>query len=329
MTTQAISPRLAIGQTANQGSEPAVENESCLRIRQCYSNASEQLSRSCFASIIPYISVIGNLVQVVLNTSNAKIFHGVLKLLGYATTTTQDSWKQYTLLTRITATANVLNLVGAPFAINGIVFEAKHISQSHYKFESCLRIIENLGWLMDSVGTFIRGLYLFGAVSVETCRYAYGLYIGGAFSTIATVVLGSLGVHQNRVLLDEIDLMISKEGYEAVLKMIADKDDETLLKHFQVEGPKLRKMLREIPSNLVKPTVDAIRNRILANKIVNTFTLISAIVSIIGLALLLFTSLCNPAYLLLAIAPTLLIGRFFYDRYANNRFQNAFTRSAE
>ena len=223
--------------------------------------------------------------------------------------------------------AKICAIASVPFAIYNTSRGVYDMATTPEKVDGLLRMIEGLGWLGESSSTFVNGLHMIGAVSINAISLGFAFSVTGAFLSSATLVLNAKHLHHGRRLSEELHKL--GDDHEGVLKALESKTDYQLHRHFGVAGDKIRTKVQQVLANrqdeaAVKSTVDSLKGRIRSRNFSHALAIVSAAVTIIAMSILLFTPLSTLAYGLLAAAAVVGIIKYFYEHRAVNRLKRDF-----
>lgn len=323
---------MALASVSNQGLainpySPAVKARvpCCGAIRRCFENLSSSFHRSYlglfYRKCLPYSSLIRHSANLVSNVACTDLFNVIVRKMGKPHPGSLGN--DYQLLSKVIQNAKILKVVSIPFALTGIGVEICKAVQNRDKTEPLLRIAKNLGWLGDSVAAFVGGLHAAGAVVANVSAWTLSFYGAGAFLSLASCPLAAWGLRQSCALGDEIRNIAGSKGSEGVIQHLLAKDNRFLRKHFRVEGKKLRCALQKIPAEKAELTVAALQKRIQVRQWSHRLTVISSVITWLGMMILIFTPLFAFAYALMAVASIISISKFIYDRKSKARFAAA------
>jgi hypothetical protein len=305
---------------------------SCARMQQCYANAKNEFDNSCaghlYQKIKPYQTMIYDALYAgyyLLNIFSPQ------KTITDATTATTIGSAWYDPIIQVVKCIKVFAVAAVPLAFYNIYYEANRAIHSLDRIDFVLKMVNQIGWLTDIIASFMTGLKATGAIAINVSTGVSALYGVGAFFSLATMAINIKQICQNQSLASELNKIEFEQGGEGVLKHLTSKDDHFLKKHFNMPGAKLRQKIEEIrnkvllqPENkeaILSRTMKGLWGRIKANNWSNALVILAAVVTFIGMMVLLCTPLAPLAYGLLALGAGVNVIKFFYERYAAQQFK--------
>lgn len=303
----------------------------------CFANLSYSFHNSCIGKFyqrcVTYTPLVTDLTGVIVNIANAKTFSFLLNFLFDTTAASGDSWKGQEWLVRAVREVKVLAAVTIPVALYSLGRDSFELINGTEKVDATLRVAENLSWLGDSTSTFISGLEVTGAIAEGTSALTFfPISVASACLATATITLNGRRLYQSRQLIKEMDLQASDNE---VLTLLNNKDEYFLQKSFNVEGDKLKETLQDIQGLAAKKlasgdakssqetlqkTVDGLKERIRTKNWSHGLAILSSVVTLIGMAILLFSPLGPIAYAILAVAALVSVAKFLYERKSLHYF---------
>lgn len=258
--------------------------------------------------------------------ANARILSVFLEMIW--SSSSASSRAPSPLMTKLVALsryARLASIVAIPFAIYGVASEAKRMTKDQ-KVDGILRIMEATSWLSQSASTFVRGLSLTGAHAVTVAAdCALSFSCASVILSTATIALNVKHLRESRVFLKKI----KKAEDLGVLKV---QSNDNLEKYFNVEGDKLKGMIKDIDTNIRsklnseqpedkaegksirEKALNAFKVRIKSKHLSHKLACVSAVVTLIGMAILLLSPLAPLAYTFLAIGSGIALVKFYREK---------------
>lgn len=245
-----------------------------------------------------------------------------------------ESFKGFTKAVKKTRLFSVFSI---PVAVYGVIKSSVGAVSSTYKGkyadagEHGLNIIDSMGDLSHSVGTFIDGLevceVIVGSPALTTATTVLAV-VGTAFS-VASIALQAKFIYESSKLKNRMIKVFNQEekaDFKGVVNLFDRYKDSRLARHVGVsDGAKLKARMHAIyernkdyetdsnkKENLTK-TIDALKNRIKWNTIGRYVKIVAAVVAIVASIILLCIPGLQVAYALLAVSTAIGIGVLIMD----------------
>lgn len=320
-------------ESPSHAASPNVSSVSC----SCFSNLSSSINNSCvgrfYRRCVAYTPLVTDLTGVIVNIANAKTLSFLLNFVFDTTAASGGSWKGQEWLFKAVRDVKVLAAVTIPVALYSLGRDTYELVRGTEQVDAGLRVAENLSWLGDSTSTFISGLESTGAIHNGIAATTFfPISIASGCLATATIALNGRRLYQSRQLLKEMD---AEPGDNEVLTLLTSKDEYFLQKSFNVEGEKLKETLQEIQGlaakklangdakasqNTLKTTVDSLKERIRTKNWSHRLSILSSIVTLVGMGILLFSPFGPIAYGLMAVAALVSVAKFLYERKSMRYF---------
>ncbi len=299
----------------------------CACVRQRFANLAASFNQSsvgriCNRYIYPYTAIIFNMIRMVINLSNARIFNIFLNLFRNAATATQERWVRSDLMLRIVRYTKTLAVLSIPFALFTICKEIYNCIVEPRKYEAVLRLLEAFAWLSDSMATFLNGLQMLGTLAIQATNWVFALSLLAAFLSLATIALNIKNLYHVRRLQH---LMSNGENPAVILDNLLMKSDARLNKAFDVNARRLRHQLVEVhqqSGQIQQRAVEALKMRIKIKNFCHKLAIVSSVIALIGMSLF-FIPLAGPGYGMLAVAAGISAVKSLYERQAVRRLNIA------
>lgn len=244
-------------------------------------------------------------------------------------------------------------LAEIPLKINSIgstIFNVCKTTISE-KIDAALNIIGSIGTISDSINTIAEGLLSFKFVVAQVIEPLASLTIIGTILELAYLILLTKNFVEttrfaknlkNEAALGKSVEDYTVEDYRKGLDFIDKaqlKEKSTVSKYFDIDKEKFADRLVDIefiakekiasndPSEvlegkqLLHSTMEALIKRCAIKKRILVINAISAIVSTIGLGILLFTPIAPAGFTLMAVGTGIAIGGFVYHKVMTAKFE--------
>lgn len=209
--------------------------------------------------------------------------------------------------------------VAIPFAIYGIIQEGRQMFSGKHKIDSAFRMVQNVAWLADSTGTFVRGLCQVGAVGQQAMQVAFGFTVAGAALSVATIALHAKAIYQSNQFLEKLNKKSEKEAIDHALAQSAYRKE----KYFNFDATtynQLTLISANANTEIQGEAKTHLINRVKESNFGRKLAILSAVVSLVAMAVLLFTPAAPIGFFLLAVASGILLAKFFYERRSVKHF---------
>lgn len=290
------------------------------------------------------VAIATGAVSVASFTVNARAVDVVLSLFFQSSKAASDSGSTSMLSQAITSLkcTKVAAVALVPIAFGCAVNEARHLITSKHRIDSGLKMMDYLAWTVETTSMSLSGFDMLGVVSDSVGQIA-GTAMIGAWG-VSAVMVGALNAKiliQSRRFLAELD----KKDNAGVINAVIELDDYKLNKHFNMNAGRLRAALERVQdfissarelnkldakdtkkvkklkkrslktANRVERRLAALlKRRITQKNFCNKLAIVSSIITIIAVAILLFSPLAPVGFAALAISSAILLYRNFYDR---------------
>lgn len=216
------------------------------------------------------------------------------------------------------------------------------------KEESAYDIVENIGWLGDSTASLLRGLVTNGHVVESVGQVVLPLVLASAVLGSVTIVKHAKQLMKNVRLLDAV----KKDPTESIGKRfshIKKMDDYALKTCFNVEsGAELKStiekvvslsktvfktdteilitdsevLITDIVSDQQEQFLSLLTDRIISKNLSHKLTILSGIVSLVGLAVFVFTTAAPLAFGLFFMGSVVSLVKFFNEKKVQEVFSS-------
>ena len=283
------------------------------------------------------VSIATGFVGVVSYTANARIFNLLLGLMFQSSTAapSDSSILVSQVFSGLKAT-KVASLILVPIALASTIKEAIGLAGEH-RVDAGLKTVDNLAWTVETSSMSLSGLNMLGVVSDVVGNLAATAIIGSW--GVSSVVVGALNLKhliESKWFLKELEK--SKSDEEVIKKVMALGDDHHRVKHFGVNGETLRIQLARIQAVMIdrpkeageiaKTTADLLKKRITQKNFSNKLAILCSVVTLIAVAILMFSPLAPLGYSILIITSAILLYKAFYDRRRVREFNERLTAIA-
>lgn len=293
------------------------------------------INQSCFGKLyqrfIPLIPLISDSCHLVSNTVSTGIFDFIFN----PTSTSPASVNiKSSFFSQMVSIGKVLAVVSVPLAIYNIVNEISNAIRNIEVIESLLRMGEQCSWVGEAMANFLHGLYFLNAVGDQALSWIFAFNVANAVFSLSSLILHTRHLYFSRQFIRDINAKIDNEDWIRALEFIASKEDLFLQHQFLVGKddqvvPKVKMLFLRVTRNperretnlaTAKTVVELLSGRVSQNQFSRCLAILSALITCVGLTMLLFTPFFIASYSLLAIAPGILVGRFFMDFIKRKRF---------
>lgn len=325
------------------------------RVSHCFvavrDQAIETKERICQCSVIRYSPVITDATLWVTYSANSYAVQLFINMFTRSATASGSSFTQYSKLFSSLKAVKIGAVALIPFALYSVYSEARNCITGPDRVDAGLRTLESLGWVSDSSAAFLDGLRLAGAVSEGVGAAVFSCMTVGAVLSVATIALNSRHIYQGHKFLKRMELAERLGNHAGIINMITGNEGDEkgaaaiepmtsymIHKHFNVDGVKLGANLKRINDHahamirsksrrdqvegekILERTSECLIDRVRSRNFSYGLAILSATVTLIGLALLL-TVFAPFGYGLMATGAFISICKFFHEKYALEKFE--------
>lgn len=275
-----------------------------------------------------------------------KAFDPILSIFRNSVLTGEKLLAPFKGFTKTVKKTRLFSVFSIPVALYGVIKESIKTAVSVHKekygdaSEHGLNIMDNMGDLSHSIGTFIDGLevcdVITGNPALESATHALAI-IGTVFS-IASIALQTKFIHETNKLRNRmITVFCSEEepDFKAVVDVFDSYRDSRLSRHVGVsDGSKLKARMHaiyernkdfetdETQKKNLNDTFEALKKRIKWNNFGRYLKITAAVITIIASIILLCTPGAPIAYALMAIATAIGIAVLIMDYKMESNLNN-------
>lgn len=287
-------------------------------VKMCFEGIRDSFNQSCVGKLVqrcvPFSELIADICNCISGITNTKIFN-VLVDYFQSSSASIESGKFYEFILSVFRAAKVCAVAVFPFALYKIGLDCWEIVSSVEKLDAIFRVSECLSWLGYSASIFIDGLHVVGAFVDKAVSLEFGFTLAGVILSIATILLNAKHLVQGEELLEYVDTL----GDRAVINTFNVRSDYELERYFGMEGAKLRVVIES--DNAVR-AVAALKERIVTRNLSHKLAITSATITVVGMAILLFTPFFPIGHGLLVVAAIISIVKFAFEYQAAQRLES-------
>lgn len=212
------------------------------------------------------------------------------------------------------------------------------------KIDAALNISRSLAYLGSTAVAIGNHLSSVGVIATESLSWVQPLSITSLALSAAAIGIGVKGLVESKHLSKKFDaihnknFLTSQAEFRQLKASLLKKSNGFLSQHFQIRPRLLKSELEvielraeeKIRSGDAKLMMEGmqdfekvnqgIRKRIAASYVSSILRTVAAIISVIGVSVLLFTPVAPAGYALLAVSGSVMVAKFFFDRIKTNQF---------
>lgn len=236
-----------------------------------------------------------------------------------------------------------ISFIGIPIDLYIIGDSIKSLCKKRHldeKIHAGLHIGRSLSSLGYSAAALGRQLVTWGAVAADSLVWVTPVSIASMVLSTAGIGIGVKGFIESHLFSKKLKkIQTTKSTPQDVLnifqkqrELLETKSNGFLSNHFQIKPKHLKGRLKQIEmtaaeriqsndaalaakeANTLKDISDGIKKRIAASRLSNTVRIVAAVVSTIGLCVLLFTPVAPAGYALIAVSGAIMVAKYIYDR---------------
>ena len=260
----------------------------------------------------------------------------------------EELLKKFSGFTKAVKKTRLFSVISIPVSIVGMFKGMAGLSVSlyHKKYgdagEFGLNILDSLGDLSSSISTFIDGLEVCEVITGSAALTAASTYLSGigTILSVAAIGLHSKFIYDTNKLKNRMIKIFKgeeKEKFKGIVDLFDQYSDSRLARNIGVsDGAKLKARMHAIfkrnrnpetnpehKKNLEK-TFQALKTRIKWNNIGRYLKITAAVITIVAMAVLMFSPLAPLGYALLAISTVIGLGVLYMDYKAERKLNDHF-----
>lgn len=294
----------------------------------------------------------------IINESTVGLTDKILSTIRSVASLGEQIFRDSSFVAKSIQSTRLFVIAGIPFSFYNLYVGAKDLAlgTKNEKVDAGLMMTSEVASLGDCTATFASGLEIIGAIG-EASVWIGPLSAASAGLSIAAIIAQAKGWAESHHFLKDF---LGKHGmdrtsdfeykdYEKAIKFLQSKNNNTLNKHFKVNGKKLRGKIDEVWSknkekiassnpeeskqakSKLSTALKLLKNRIKVKNWTHAFSIAASIICLVAIAAL----LCSPfapaglallpvGWALLALSGSMGIGKFAFERAMTHRFKKAF-----